>query len=81
MNRVVYAALAPLTLSLAFAAIQDPVHTQTGPVSGAAGKDSTVRVYKGIPYAAPPVGDRTLPENSLGRTFDFVRCKLLLRES
>src|SRR5579864_5711124 len=57
MTRLFCATLAPITLSLAFAAIQDPVHTQSGPVAGAAGKDAGVRVYKGIPYAAPPVGD------------------------
>ena len=57
MNRKIYAALAPFTLSLAFAAIQDPVHIQTGLISGAAGNDPAARVYKGIPYAAPPVGD------------------------
>ena len=55
MNHVVYAVLAPITLSLAFAAIQDPVHLQTGSVSGEAGKDPAVHVYKGIPYAAPPL--------------------------
>jgi para-nitrobenzyl esterase len=57
MNRFVYAAFAPITLSLALAAIQDPVHVQNGLVSGEAGKDAAVHVYKGIPYAAPPVGE------------------------
>ena len=57
MTRLFCAVLAPVTLSLAFGAIQDPIHTHTGLVSGAAGNDSAVRVYKGIPYAAPPVGD------------------------
>ena len=34
------------------------VETQDGPVLGAyADEDSNVRVFKGIPYAAPPVGD------------------------
>lgn len=41
----------------AFAAVSDPVRTDTGMVSGIAGKDPTVRVFKGIPFAAPPVGD------------------------
>lgn len=33
-----------------------PVQVQTGLVSGTAGRDPDVTVYKGIPYAAPPVG-------------------------
>ncbi|HEX5230444.1 MAG TPA: carboxylesterase family protein [Bryobacteraceae bacterium] len=39
------------------AAISDPVRIDTGLVSGVAGTSDDVRVYKGIPYAAPPVGD------------------------
>ena len=39
------------------AAIQDPARLDSGLISGAPGKDPEVRVYKGIPYAAPPVGD------------------------
>ncbi len=39
------------------AAIADPVRIDTGLVSGVAGTTDDVRVYKGIPYAAPPVGD------------------------
>jgi len=56
MNR--FAALAIfLSISvLGFAAIPDPVKTDDGQVSGVPGKDPSVRVYKGIPYAAPPVG-------------------------
>ena len=42
--------------SIASAAISDPVKTDAGLVSGAAGTNSDVRVFKGIPYAAPPVG-------------------------
>ncbi len=38
------------------AAIQEPVHVNTGSVSGTAGSSPEVRVYRGIPYAAPPVG-------------------------
>jgi para-nitrobenzyl esterase len=40
----------------AFAAIQDPVALDTGLVSGAPGSNPEVRVFKGIPFAAPPVG-------------------------
>ncbi len=41
----------------ALAAIDQPVKLDTGMVSGAPGKNADVRVFKGIPYAAPPVGD------------------------
>jgi para-nitrobenzyl esterase len=39
------------------AAIPDPVHLDSGSVSGIAASDSSVQMFKGIPYAAPPVGD------------------------
>lgn len=38
-------------------AISDPVRLDTGQISGGTGKDPVVRVYKGIPFAAPPAGD------------------------
>ena len=57
MNRFLCAALAPLTFSLALAAGNDAVKVQSGLLTGTAGKDFSVRVYKGIPYAAPPVGE------------------------
>jgi para-nitrobenzyl esterase len=55
MNRAV---LASLALAIPFAAIGDPVRTDLGLVSGGPGANAAVHVYKGIPYAAPPVGDR-----------------------
>ena len=39
------------------AAISDPVRTDAGLVSGIPGSSDEVRVYKGIPFAAPPIGD------------------------
>jgi para-nitrobenzyl esterase len=33
------------------------VKTEAGLVSGISGGDGTVRIFKGIPYAAPPLGD------------------------
>jgi para-nitrobenzyl esterase len=42
--------------SVAAAGITEPVKTDAGLVSGVAGTNAQVRVYKGIPYAAPPVG-------------------------
>jgi para-nitrobenzyl esterase len=50
------AVLTSLTLPVCLPAIADPVRTQGGLVSGAPGSDPAVRIYKGIPYAAPPVG-------------------------
>ena len=33
-----------------------PVRIETGLVAGSAGRDPAISVYKGLPYAAPPVG-------------------------
>lgn len=38
------------------AAIEEPVHLDSGLVSSIAGSNAAVRVFRGIPYAAPPVG-------------------------
>src|SRR5215469_13651234 len=38
-------------------AVNDPIRVEQGQLSGTTGKNPEVRVYKGIPYAAPPVGD------------------------
>jgi para-nitrobenzyl esterase len=43
-------------LLLALPALADAVQTSTGALNGATARDSQVRVFKGIPYAAPPVG-------------------------
>src|SRR5215469_11989313 len=41
---------------LACAAINDPVRLDSGLISGVSGTSAEVRVYKGIPFAAAPVG-------------------------
>lgn len=41
----------------ALPALPDPVKTDSGAVSGMSDQDGTVRIFKGIPFAAPPVGD------------------------
>ncbi|HEY1950404.1 MAG TPA: carboxylesterase family protein [Bryobacteraceae bacterium] len=47
-----------LTLLLSMTALAaDVVTTDKGAVSGTATADSKIRIFKGIPYAAPPVGD------------------------
>jgi para-nitrobenzyl esterase len=48
----IFAAILPLC-----AAITEPVKVDQGLVSGVAGASPEVRVFKGIPFAAPPVGD------------------------
>lgn len=35
----------------------DIVQTTSGPVSGTESRDASIEVFKGIPFAAPPVGD------------------------
>lgn len=53
--------LAALTFCAASAlpavAALDPVRTANGQVSGVASEGQSIHVYKGIPYAAPPVGE------------------------
>ena len=42
---------------LPLAAANDPVRIDTGMITGVDGAEAGVRIYKGIPFAAPPVGD------------------------
>jgi para-nitrobenzyl esterase len=59
-TRLVAAALGALALLTRLplsAAVTEPVRTENGLVSGVAGTAPEVRVFKGIPFAAPPVGD------------------------
>src|SRR6516165_8042852 len=41
----------------AIAASGDPIRIDTGLITGTVGNNPDVRIYRGIPYAAPPVGD------------------------
>lgn len=49
--------LGVILASQSFAAITDPVRVEQGQLSGTAGRSPDVRAYRGIPFAAPPVGD------------------------
>src|SRR5271167_3947723 len=51
------AALVPLSVASLSAAITEPVHIDSGALSGVAGLNPEVRVYEGVPFAAPPVGN------------------------
>ncbi len=46
-----------LTLGAASAAVNEPVRLDTGLITGVAGNSPEVRVFKGIPFASPPVGN------------------------
>jgi para-nitrobenzyl esterase len=56
MKRMMFSVAILFAASIASAAITEPVKLDAGMVSGAAGNDAAVRVFKGIPFAAPPVG-------------------------
>jgi para-nitrobenzyl esterase len=52
------AALAVLLLiTPCFAEINRAIQTESGLVTGVIGRDAGVTVFKGIPYAEPPVGN------------------------
>jgi len=62
MRRIVIAACATLAAALPIAggvraAVRDPIATDAGLLDGVPGAAPGVRVFKGIPYAAPPVGE------------------------
>src|SRR3984885_14406606 len=58
MNRsLTLHALGTLMAVVSLAALPDPVKTDSGSVAGASNTDASVRMFKGIPFAAPPVGD------------------------
>ena len=52
---ILFSAMAALSLA---AAAEKPVRVTGGQVSGVPGKDRSVTVFKGIPFAAPPVLDQ-----------------------
>ncbi len=55
--RMVLCAVAAAMALPLVAAIPEPVRTANGPVAGVASADASVLAFKGIPFAAPPLGD------------------------
>lgn len=43
--------------SSSVAAVSDPVRVEQGLLAGANGDSADMRVYRGVPFAAPPIGD------------------------
>src|SRR5690242_13844713 len=62
-----------LLSSTAFAAITDPVRVEQGLLAGTNGSSADVRVYRGIPFAAPPVGDLRWKAPQPARKWQGVR--------
>jgi carboxylesterase type B len=56
MNRITVAVAAAAGLALTMPAVPKQVRTASGLVSGVAGRNPAITVFKGIPFAAPPVG-------------------------
>ena len=50
-------AILVLAATLPLAAANEPVRIDTGMITGVDGAETGVHIYKGIPFAAPPVGD------------------------
>ena len=58
VNRILVLILSFLSIGASVrAATADVVHTASGFVSGISGSDPQTRVFKGIPYATPPLGN------------------------
>jgi len=56
MHRLLLIAICLLPSATSFAAIQEPIRLDTGLLTGIAGTSPDVRVFRGIPFAAPPTG-------------------------
>ena len=56
-SSIVLLAVAVLALTSAAMAAAGPVRVEQGLLAGAQGASPDIRVYRGVPYAAPPVGD------------------------
>ncbi len=56
MKKALLTASVLFVATAASAAVTEPVKTDAGLVAGVAGNNPDVRVFKGIPFAAPPVG-------------------------
>lgn len=63
-----------LAISCSTSKLLDPVvQTESGLVQGVANQDETVMAFKGIPYAAPPVGDLRWQEPQPPLSWEGIR--------
>jgi para-nitrobenzyl esterase len=62
-----------LLLSPSFSYLKGPVKTEAGLLSGITGRHASIEVFKGIPYAEPPVGNLRWTEPRPPRHWEGVR--------
>src|SRR5262245_10761453 len=62
-----------LAATSAYAAISEPIRTENGLVTGIVGSLPEVRVFKGIPFAAPRIGDLRWRPPQPAKKWDGVR--------
>ena len=62
-----------LLLSPSFSQLKGPVKTEAGLLSGITGRDASIQVFKGIPYAESPVGNLRWTEPRPPRHWEGVR--------
>jgi para-nitrobenzyl esterase len=72
-SRLLMMAAAVIMVLPASAQIAEPVRVKSGLLSGVAGSDPTVRVFKGVPFAAPPVGELRWKEPQPVKSWKGVR--------
>jgi para-nitrobenzyl esterase len=72
LTRAVATAVAVLLLPVA-TATGAPVRTKSGLVEGTTSENSAVRVFRGIPFAAPPVGELRWKEPQPVKAWEGVR--------
>src|SRR5438477_495545 len=74
MRKHLVVALTALATSVSlFAAIPEPVTTDAGRVTAALNSPEGIRVFRGIPFAAPPVGALRWKPAQPGAHWDGVR--------
>jgi para-nitrobenzyl esterase len=73
MSRPTFIATALLSLWTAHAATDDAVRLDVGMVSGTTTASPDVRAFKGIPFAAPPIGDQRWRAPKPAAHWDGVR--------
>src|SRR5262245_55208624 len=73
LSRAALVIIVLLAAVSAFAAISEPIRVENGLVTGVAAAFPEVRVFKGVPFAAPPIGDLRWRPPAPAKHWDGVR--------